>query len=57
VSNLLLNEKEVTEFLKIHRATLWRAIKSGHLPAPIKIGTRLNRWRVADIEKSILIAQ
>jgi predicted DNA-binding transcriptional regulator AlpA len=33
----------------ISRATLWRWVKNGTLPAPVKFGTRLNVWKPEQI--------
>lgn len=29
----------------IHRSTLWRGIKAGRYPKPLKVGPGTNRWR------------
>jgi excisionase family DNA binding protein len=44
---------EAAEFLKLHRATVSRMIKSGELPA-LKVGTawRLNRVQIMEWAKS-----
>lgn len=44
----LLTTDEVTEMLRISRASLHRRIKDGTIPAPIKLG-HLARWSRADI--------
>ena len=33
----------------IHRATLWRGIKAGRFPKPLKIGPGTNRWRTGEL--------
>lgn len=33
----------------IHRSTLWRGIKAGRYPKPLKMGVSLNRWRQAEL--------
>lgn len=33
----------------IHRATLWRGIKAGRYPAPIKVGAAMNRWLTPEL--------
>ena len=33
----------------IHRATLWRGIKAGRYPRPLKVGPGTNRWREAEL--------
>lgn len=45
----LLNIKDVSTALNISTATIWRLIKAGTIPAPIKIGGS-TRWRRSDIE-------
>ena len=39
--------------LGISRASLWRGVKSGKYPQPIKLGTRTTVWRVEDIRAFI----
>lgn len=40
----------------ISRATLWRGVKAGRYPKPLKVGPSSNRWRrdelVAVVEKA-----
>ncbi len=45
----LLNIKDVSTALNISTATIWRHVKAGSFPSPVKIG-RLKRWRRSDIE-------
>jgi len=33
----------------IHRSTLWRGIRAGRYPAPIKVGPATNRWDEAEL--------
>jgi predicted DNA-binding transcriptional regulator AlpA len=33
----------------IHRSTLYRGIRAGRFPAPIKIGIGTNRWRASEL--------
>ena len=39
--------------LGISRASLWRGVKSGKYPQPIKVGARTTVWRVEDIRAYI----
>jgi prophage regulatory protein len=32
-------------------ATLWRKVKAGSFPAPVKLGLRITAWRVEDIRE------
>lgn len=45
----LMTVKDVAVTLNMGRATVWRLVKNGQLPKPIKIGNS-TRWRRADIE-------
>lgn len=47
---LLVTAKEAAEMLSLGRSTFWQAVKDGHLPKPIKIGSA-TRWRIADLEQ------
>ncbi|WP_417338892.1 helix-turn-helix transcriptional regulator [Halomonas kashgarensis] len=43
----------------IARCTLWRWVREGRFPAPVRLGRRCTRWREADIasyEKSMEMA-
>jgi len=46
----LLRTDEVLSALAICRASLYRAIKAGSVPAPLKIGAA-SRWRASDIAR------
>ena len=45
-----LNVRQVADLLGVHPRTVWRLVSSGDLPKPIKIGPKIVRWRVADLE-------
>ena len=32
-------------------ATLWRKVKAGEIPAPLKLGTAITAWKVSDVRK------
>jgi len=32
-------------------ATLWRKVKSGEFPAPVKLSARITAWRVEDLRE------
>ena len=34
-------------------ATLWRKVKAGTFPQPVKLGPRITAWRVEDIRRLI----
>jgi predicted DNA-binding transcriptional regulator AlpA len=41
---------DIMRMFGISRATVWRWVKNGTLPAPVKFGTRLNVWKPDQIE-------
>jgi prophage regulatory protein len=51
--NDLLKAADVMQKLGIGRTALWRWMKAGILPPPIRIGKRYMRWREEDIEAFI----
>lgn len=42
--NRYLTDKEVAAIYGVARATVWRWVGDGTLPAPIKIGGNTTRW-------------
>ena len=49
----LLRREEVEKRTGRARATLYRKMRSGSFPLPLKISERAVRWRSSDIEKYI----
>jgi predicted DNA-binding transcriptional regulator AlpA len=49
---ILVTAEEAAEMLSIGKSTLWREVKEGNLPKPIKLGS-ITRWRVADLQASV----
>ncbi len=47
----LLDVREVAQILGIAVRTVWRLSATGELPAPVRIGARIVRWRLSDIEQ------
>jgi len=48
-----LTKADVAALLSVTPATVMNHVKRGLLPQPTRVGTRLLRWRAADIEKSL----
>lgn len=48
-----LRDKQVAEILTIGRSSVWRLVKEGKLPAPLKISERVTVWKLSDIEAFI----
>lgn len=46
----LLRRSQVCEELNISTATLYRKLKDGTLPEPVRLGPRCSRWRSDEIE-------
>ena len=45
-----LRVRQVTERTGLSRSTIYALAKSGHFPAPIKIGQRASAWLASDID-------
>ena len=50
----IVNVDEVLAAFGISKPTLYRGIKAGLLPAPIKISARRVGWRSADIDRIVV---
>ena len=46
----LLTRREVESLCRIGRSALYRNMRQGDFPLPIKIGPRAVRWRESEIE-------
>ncbi len=49
----LLRVSEVAKTLSVSSRTIWRMTDRGELPRPVRIGTRMVRWRESEIEAYI----
>ena len=49
----LLTWRQVSDKLGIGRSTLFRLIKSGDVPEPVRLGPRTTRWREDEINAYI----
>jgi predicted DNA-binding transcriptional regulator AlpA len=49
----LVNDKTVAALLDVHRNSVWRLVRSGKLPAPVRVAEQTTRWRVGDLRKAI----
>lgn len=47
---VLINIKQVAVTLSVNERTIYRRVKAGDMPAPVKIG-HLTRWRVAELQR------
>lgn len=44
----LLTVKQVANMLGIGKSTVWELARTGKLPKPIKLSSRITRWRMSD---------
>ena len=45
-----LREPQVLEIFPFSHSTLWRHVKDGRFPKPIKLSPRVTAWRAKDIQ-------
>lgn len=48
--NPLMTLRAVTQFTSLSRATVYRRVKEGSFPKPIKIGDNRVAWRFEDLD-------
>lgn len=48
---MILRTTELLALIGVSRMTLWRWLKAGTFPQPIKLGTRAVGWRKAEVEE------
>ena len=51
VGDQLLRERDVCEMVAVSRSTLWRWVRAGSFPAPIRIGPSAVRWRLSVVHE------
>ena len=53
-SNVILRTPAVLALIGLSRTSLWRRVRAGDFPAPVRLGGRASRavgWRRADVER------
>lgn len=45
----VVNVREVAELLGVCVRSVWRMSQKGQIPAPIRLGDRIVRWRLSDL--------
>lgn len=45
--------KQLVRFIPFSRTTIWRKVKDGAFPRPIKLSSYVTAWRVADVREWI----
>jgi prophage regulatory protein len=48
-SGLIRSRKNPNGIVPVSAATLWRKVRNGTFPAPVKLSDRITAWRVGDI--------
>jgi predicted DNA-binding transcriptional regulator AlpA len=46
-----LRVNQVAEYMSVSRVTIWRQVKSGNFPKPIKSSMGVTVWDIRDIDK------
>jgi predicted DNA-binding transcriptional regulator AlpA len=44
-----VRESQLSKFVPFSSSTLWRRVKEGKFPAPVKLSERVTAWRCADV--------
>ena len=45
-----ISDKQVAGRYEVSRATIWRWVKEGHVPPPVKFTPGCTRWRLSDLQ-------
>jgi prophage regulatory protein len=48
-----MRQAQVLLFVPISRSTLWRRVKAGTFPEPVKLSARVTVWRAEDLRQWI----
>jgi len=52
-SNSFIRQKQLLLQLPFSAPTLWRKVKSGTFPKPVKLGQNITAWRVEEVNQWI----
>lgn len=47
----LIRERDLLPVVSVSASTLWRRVKAGAFPKPIKLGERATAWRVGQVRE------
>ena len=45
-----IRAQELAAMLAVHRTTLWRWVRDGHLPRPVKLGPNTVAWESTQVD-------
>jgi len=49
VDVIYVRERQILAMLPFSKSTLWRKVKEGSFPKPVKLSERVTAWRVDEI--------
>jgi prophage regulatory protein len=49
-TNSFIRQKQLLLKLPFSAPTLWRKVKAGTFPKPVKLGENITAWRIEDID-------
>ena len=49
MNDRLLRRREVEEFIGLSRASIYRLMRSGRFPLPVRVSATAVRWKASDI--------
>ena len=49
-TNTFITDSFLAERYSVHRVTIWRWVREGKFPSPIKLTAGCSRWRMSDVE-------
>lgn len=49
----LVTAQEAADYFRIHRNSLWRWSRAGHIPKPLRVGPNSLRWRIGDLRNAL----
>lgn len=49
VDAMFVRERQILLMLPFSKSTLWRKVKEGSFPKPIKLSERVTAWRIEEI--------
>ena len=45
-----VRQKQLLQFLSFSAPTLWRKVKAGTFPKPVKLGQNMTAWRCEEVQ-------
>lgn len=46
-----IRQAQVLRSIPVSRSTLWRWVRAGDFPAPVKLSVQVSAWRVSDVRQ------